>query len=426
MWRASERFLTGPPPFPPRRWPGDPRDALRVKPWWTLRELARAHDARPAAADGHRALRDLRGRRPAPRAGGARRRRVRRARLRRVAPARRACYGSSLALARAARRRSAASCASRRPWSASWRARARVAACVTAAGEPVPADAVVADVDDARRARRLLGRPRAARASARSPGSRCCSALRGRTPASPTTRSLPRRLRRRVRRRLRRTAARSRDPTIYVSASCATDPGGATRAGSCWSTRPPARADWDAEAERWSTGSGCATGSSRARAHPGRPGARDRRPGGAIYGAAPHGRLGTLKRRPGSASAASRAVARRRHGAPRRRAAARGARRPHRRPRGGISQRVAPVPQSPRRHRARNARTTPPSTSRSARVRLTTSACAAVRYAYAWTASRSRQSENVACRRTAPRRWRPTRAAPAAVQRPRRPGHVAR
>lgn len=47
MWRASERFLTGPPPFPPRR-PGpgepppDPRDALAVKPWWTLRDLARA------------------------------------------------------------------------------------------------------------------------------------------------------------------------------------------------------------------------------------------------------------------------------------------------------------------------------------------------------------------------------------------------
>ncbi|MBE2319269.1 FAD-dependent oxidoreductase [Solirubrobacter sp. CPCC 204708] len=47
MWRASERFLTGPPPFPPRRPapgepPPDPRDALRVKPWWTLRDLARA------------------------------------------------------------------------------------------------------------------------------------------------------------------------------------------------------------------------------------------------------------------------------------------------------------------------------------------------------------------------------------------------
>ncbi|MDA0169511.1 FAD-dependent oxidoreductase [Solirubrobacter taibaiensis] len=47
MWRASERFLTGPPPWPPRRPepghpPPDPRDALRVRPWWTLRDLARA------------------------------------------------------------------------------------------------------------------------------------------------------------------------------------------------------------------------------------------------------------------------------------------------------------------------------------------------------------------------------------------------
>lgn len=50
MWRASERFLTGPPPWPPRRpqpgeVPPDPRDALAVKPWWTLRDLAR-HTAR--------------------------------------------------------------------------------------------------------------------------------------------------------------------------------------------------------------------------------------------------------------------------------------------------------------------------------------------------------------------------------------------
>jgi phytoene desaturase len=47
MWRASVPFLTGPPPWPPRRpVPGaaapDPRDLLRVRPWWTLRGLARA------------------------------------------------------------------------------------------------------------------------------------------------------------------------------------------------------------------------------------------------------------------------------------------------------------------------------------------------------------------------------------------------
>src|SRR3954468_6948897 len=46
MWSPSEPFLSGPPPFPPRPG-GDPRDALRVKPWWTLRQLARAHTHDP-------------------------------------------------------------------------------------------------------------------------------------------------------------------------------------------------------------------------------------------------------------------------------------------------------------------------------------------------------------------------------------------
>jgi phytoene dehydrogenase-like protein len=45
MWQASVPVLTGPPPWPPRRVEGrtpDPRDLLRVKPWHTLRTLARA------------------------------------------------------------------------------------------------------------------------------------------------------------------------------------------------------------------------------------------------------------------------------------------------------------------------------------------------------------------------------------------------
>jgi phytoene desaturase len=53
MWRASVPFLGGPPPWPPRRPaagapPPDPRDVLRARPWRTLRGLARAHarDAR--------------------------------------------------------------------------------------------------------------------------------------------------------------------------------------------------------------------------------------------------------------------------------------------------------------------------------------------------------------------------------------------
>jgi phytoene desaturase len=49
MWQASERFLAGPPPWPPRLGGSrpDPRDGLRVKPWWTLRQLARAHARDP-------------------------------------------------------------------------------------------------------------------------------------------------------------------------------------------------------------------------------------------------------------------------------------------------------------------------------------------------------------------------------------------
>jgi phytoene desaturase len=47
MWRASLPVLSGPPPWPPRRpRPGerapDPRALLRVRPWHTLRTLARA------------------------------------------------------------------------------------------------------------------------------------------------------------------------------------------------------------------------------------------------------------------------------------------------------------------------------------------------------------------------------------------------
>ncbi len=52
MWRASVPFLTGPPPWPPRRPspgspPPDPRDFLRVRPWHTLRTLASAHARDP-------------------------------------------------------------------------------------------------------------------------------------------------------------------------------------------------------------------------------------------------------------------------------------------------------------------------------------------------------------------------------------------
>ena len=48
MWPASLRYLSAPPPWPPRRPTPDepsphPLDLLRVRPWRTLRSLARAH-----------------------------------------------------------------------------------------------------------------------------------------------------------------------------------------------------------------------------------------------------------------------------------------------------------------------------------------------------------------------------------------------
>jgi phytoene desaturase len=47
MWRAAVPVLTGEPPWPPRRRSGaappDPRDLLRIRPWHTLRTLARAY-----------------------------------------------------------------------------------------------------------------------------------------------------------------------------------------------------------------------------------------------------------------------------------------------------------------------------------------------------------------------------------------------
>ena len=54
MWAASQPFLTGAPPWPPRFGPAhpsdappDPRDLLRIKPWHTLRSLARTHTRDP-------------------------------------------------------------------------------------------------------------------------------------------------------------------------------------------------------------------------------------------------------------------------------------------------------------------------------------------------------------------------------------------
>ena len=352
---------------------------LRVRPWRTLRDLARATRARPAAADGHRALRDLRGRRPAARAGGARRRRLRRARLRRLAPARRAVRARA-ALVRAAARRSAASCARHARRALGVRRAAACAAWRRADGASPPTPS--SRTSTTRRARpRLLGRrarrprervavgPRAdARPARRTPGlaHHADPASRADYDAefddvfvAPPAACATRRLRQRAVRDRRR--APRRDWFVLVNA-----PAGAG-------------ADWDAEADAAaSTASACATASSRGRVA--RPPTSSARP------ARRRRDLRRARRTAGWARCAGPATGVRGvaglwlaggtvhpgGGLP---LVTLGARR--RAEIGPVSSAGRVRPRSPRRRRARSARTAPPSTSRSARVRATTSACAA-------------------------------------------------
>ena len=284
MWSASERFLTGPPPFPPRRG-GDPRDALRVKPWWTLRQLARAHTHDPrlrmvierfatyAGADPRRA--------PAALAVAGY-----------VEHAFGAWYpsGGIYELVLAMTRRLGALGAELRlatPVERIWTSRGRARGVVTAGGAHA-SDAVITDIDHANVLRLLGRRPRAREHSLS--GLALLLGLRGRTADLPHHRiDFPADYdaefddlfvhRRPV-----------RDPTIYVSAPPADD-----EAWFVLVNAPAARAEWDVEPLI------------------DRLGVRDRivervvrtpqdleretgAAGGAIYGAAPHGRLGALKR----------------------------------------------------------------------------------------------------------------------------------
>jgi phytoene desaturase len=304
MWRASEAVLSGPPPWPPRRDqpPGDPRDLLRVKPWHTLRTLARAHTADPrlqmvierfatyAGADPRRAPAALAVAGYVEHAFGAWTVRgglyaIVEALVRRL----RAC-GGALRLGA--------------PVTGVERAGGRVRGVVVAGAERLAADAVVWN-GDALVLDRLLGRGPRRGAERSLSGVAVMLALRGRTeglvhhevrfPADPDgefddvfrARVLP------------------RDPTVYVSASCASDPGDAPAGAENWFVlvNAPAlhqdRADAEAYAERLVERLGVA-GRVRFTAVRG-PAELARETGavgGAIYGAAPHGRLAPL-RRPG-------------------------------------------------------------------------------------------------------------------------------
>jgi phytoene desaturase len=305
MWAASEPVLRGPAPWPPRVFPPpDPRPSptalLRIRPWLTLRGLARAHARDPrlrmiierfatyAGADPRRAPAVLALAGYVEHAWGAWHPRGGLYALVEALARRLDALGGELATAMPVRRivRDAAG--------------RRAVGVETDAGV-LACDAVVAAVDAETVRRDLLGEPVSARERSVS-GLALMLGLRGRTSGLVHHAiAFPRDYdaefddvfvhRRPV-----------RDPTVYVSAACATDPGEAPADGENWFVlvNAPAiggAADWAAEAERLVD----------------RLGVRDRlaamalrtpadleretgAPGGSIYGVAPHGRLGTLKR----------------------------------------------------------------------------------------------------------------------------------
>ena len=287
MWQASERFLTGPPPWPPRRMdpPPDPRDALRVKPWWTLRDLARAHARDPrlrmiierfatyAGADPRRAPAALAVAGYVEHAFGAWHPRGGMYALVLALVDRLNALGGELRLNTPVERIAVAG--------------GRARGVVTPEGL-VQADVVVTDVDEAIVRRRLLGRRGRERPRSLS-GLALLLGVRGRRaqahhhirfPADYdaefddifTHRRMP------------------RDPTIYVSVPSVTSPGDAPDGHEAWFVlvnAPASPADWDtaehAILERLDVDV-----VERARVTP-----QDL--GGAIYGAAPHGRLAAMR-----------------------------------------------------------------------------------------------------------------------------------
>jgi phytoene desaturase len=296
MWRASEPFLAGPPPWPPRRARtterrADPLDVVRVKPWLTLSALARATCRDPrlrmvverfatyAGADPRRAPAALAVAGYVEHAYGA-------------WHVRGGLYAIVEALV-GRLRRSGGELRLRAPV----RAVRRGEVDTDSGGERAQAfvwngDALALD--------RLLGRRRR-RARERSlSGLAVMLAVRGRTeglvhhevrfPADPHAEFDDAFSGRPV-----------RDPTVYVSASCASDPDQAPPDGENWFVlvNAPAGtgADWEAEADRVVERLGLGDRVlARAVRSPADLEAESGAVGGAIHGDAPHGRLGALGR----------------------------------------------------------------------------------------------------------------------------------
>jgi phytoene desaturase len=303
MWEASQPFLTGPPPWPPRRpAPGaptpDPRDLLAVKPWRTLRGLARAHTGDPrlqqvierfatyAGADPRRAPAALAVAGYVEHAFGAWHVSGGIYELVRALEARLRALGAELHYDRAV-------------LGVVRRGHRRVAGVRTADGV-VAADAVVWDGDALALARTLDGGRHDRRERSLS-GLSLMLAVDGRTSGQ-------------VHHEIRFCAdydaemddlfvARRpvRDPTLYVSTSSVTSPAEAPAGAENWFVLANAPsgvdADWDAEADRVVArlGVGDRVVARRVRS----PADLEHQTGalgGAIYGDAPHGRLGTIGR----------------------------------------------------------------------------------------------------------------------------------
>ncbi len=307
MWRASVPFLSGPPPWPPRRPapgapPPDPRDFLRVRPWHTLRSLARAHTREPrlrmvierfatyAGADPRRAPAALAVAGYVEHAFGAWHVRGGIHRLVCAIEDRLLSLGGDVRYEQRV--------------DALLLDGARVAGVSTAAG-PLAADAVVW-AGDALMLDRLLGRPSQPETERSLSGFALMLGLRGRTEGLTHHEiTFPQDYDAEfddvfVARRL------VRDPTVYVSASCATDASEAPVGAENWFVlvnAPAGAPESEAEADAYESRLIERLGVESRIVCAGRrtPADLERLTGaarGAIYGAAPHGRLGTL-RRPG-------------------------------------------------------------------------------------------------------------------------------
>jgi phytoene desaturase len=299
MWDASERFLSGPPLWPPRRdAAADPRDGLRVQPWRTLRGLARGctsdrrlqmvieRFATYAGADPRRAPAALAVAGYVEHAFGAWHPRGGLGRIVGALVRRLEACGGQLRL--------------QTPVERILLAHGRVHGVATPSGT-VAADAVVADVDEATVRHRLLGDTRRRRRGERSlSGLAVMLGLRGHTPGL-------------AHHEIRFPADTDaefddvfvhrrpvRDPTIYVSVPGVTD----AEPAEAWfvlvnAPAIGAAADWGAAAqavvERLGVRERVVEMVTRT---PADLAAETGAVGGAIYGTAPHGRLGAL-RRPG-------------------------------------------------------------------------------------------------------------------------------